>query len=409
MRRSDPERLIRRSGRVFAVIAALCAPPAGAAEPAPFTVAPGLFDPTAPDTLGLEPAPGIETATIFRGTIERAGPGGAYNHGVVLLPFRGRLYAQWQSSARDEDAPDTAVLYAHSPDGMNWSQPKVLARSSDGVRRSNGGWWTDGETLAAYIVDWAESGDERRAGVTHYRLSENGNDWMPAKPVLDRHGAPVDGIIEQDPHRLPGGRVVSAFHENPGLRLAPWYTDDTLAISGWSRGRMPNLPYAGADTSREIEPSWYLRSDGAIVMVMRDQASSFRTLAALSRDHGVSWTAPVKTGMPDSRSKQSAGNLPDGTAYLVGNPTGDRRRHPLAIALSRDGFFFDRAWLLRAGGDHVPRLRHPGRFKRSGYSYPKSVIWNDWLYVAYATNKEDAELSRIPLQSLASTPASAQD
>ena len=172
---------------------------------------------------------------------------------------------------------------------------------------------------------------------------------------------------------------------------------------------MPNLPYAGADTSREIEPSWYLRSDGAIVMVMRDQASSFRTLAALSRDHGVSWTAPVKTGMPDSRSKQSAGNLPDGTAYLVGNPTGNRRRHPLAIALSRDGFFFDRAWLLRAGGDHVPRLRHPGRFKRSGYSYPKSVIWNDWLYVAYATNKEDAELSRIPPQSLASTPASAQD
>jgi hypothetical protein len=34
----------------------------------------------------------------------------------VLFPFKGRLYAQWQASARDEDAPDTHVLYSVSDD-----------------------------------------------------------------------------------------------------------------------------------------------------------------------------------------------------------------------------------------------------------------------------------------------------
>lgn len=41
-----------------------------------------------------------------------------------------------------------------------------------------------------------------------------------------------------------------------------------------------------------------------------------------------------------------------------------------------------------------------GKYKRIGYSYPKSVLWDNYLYVAYATNKEDIELTRIPLTSL---------
>lgn len=104
--------------------------------------------------------------------------------------------------------------------------------------------------------------------------------------------------------------------------------------------------------------------------------------------------------MPDSRSKQSAGNLPDGSAFLVGNPTTDRRRYPLAILLSADGQRFDRAWLLRAGGADLQPLRHEGRYKRPGFSYPKSVLWGDYLYVGYATNKEDVELTRVAAETL---------
>ena len=78
-------------------------------EAPPYRVAPDLFDQSAPD-LGLTPAPGTETFTIFR-------PGedtDRFSNGVVLISFRGRLYAQWQSSARDEDSPDTWVAYSAS-------------------------------------------------------------------------------------------------------------------------------------------------------------------------------------------------------------------------------------------------------------------------------------------------------
>jgi hypothetical protein len=134
-------------------------------------------------------------------------------------------------------------------------------------------------------------------------------------------------------------------------------------------------------------------------MVFRDQASSFRQLASESCDSGETWTTPVLTDMPDSRAKQSAGNLPGGTAFLVNAPRADKLRVPLAITLSRDGRHFDRAWMLRGPADLQP-LRFEGLYKRPGYHYPKSVIWNDHLYVGYATNKEDVELTRVLLVSL---------
>jgi predicted neuraminidase len=232
-----------------------------------------------------------------------------------------------------------------------------------------------------------------------FATSTDGTHWSQLEPVVDRRGAPVPGIFEQDPRSLPDGRILSAFHLQPGLLAAPFYTDDPSGTRGWTRGRMENLPYAGS-VSREIEPSWFSRSDDSIVMVFRDQAESFRKLASVSVDRGASWTAPVITNMPDARTKQSAGNLPDGTAFLVGNPVGNRSRYPLVVALSQDGRIFDRAWLLRAGGEALPALRYDGQYKRQGYSYPKSAVIGDWLYVAYATNKEDIELTRIPLSSL---------
>ena len=104
------------------------------------------------------------------------------------------------------------------------------------------------------------------------------------------------------------------------------------------------------------------------------------------------------------RTKQSAGNLPDGSAFLVGNPVKRRSRYPLVVTLSEDGRVFDRAWLLRAGGDALQPLRYPGRYKRSGYSYAKSAVIGGWLYVAYATNKEDIEITRVPVDALAASP-----
>lgn len=356
------------------------------------TVADGLFDTSQPDTLGLTPAPGTETFTVFA----PLGDENHYNHGAVPIMFKGQLYVQWQSSARDEDAPDTSVVYSASADMKHWPAPTVMAPARAGTLVTSGGWWTDGETLIAFINVWPGWEEGSREGFAEYITSTDGARWSEPKRVLGADGTPVPGVIEQDPHLMPTGRIIGAFHTSPGLVATPYYTDDPLAISGWTRGKMENLP-SDSPASRELEPSLFVRPDGAVVMIFRDQASSFMTLASVSHDAGVTWSRPALTSFPDARTKQSAGNLPDGTVYRVSNPNAHKARFPLVLSLSADGQHFDRAFLLRAGGADMQPLRMLGKYKRPSYSYPKSTVSDGWLYVAYATNKEDVEVTRVPI------------
>ena len=201
-------------------------------------------------------------------------------------------------------------------------------------------------------------------------------------------GTPVGGIFEQDPLRLPDGRTVGAVHFRPGTTLCPVYTDDPSCVSGWKKASFPE----GEGTP--LEPSQYLARDGRLVMLFRDQQSSFRKLYAVSDDRGSSWSAPRLSNIPDSRSKQCAGTLADGQAFWVGNPTGTKSRRALVLALSEDGYLFDRACLLAGPGDLPPR-RKEGRYKTPGYNYPKALIEGDTLWVALTVNKEDVRVVRV--------------
>lgn len=362
---------------------------------APYEVKPELFN-ASEANLGLRKAEGTQTVTVFR----PQGPeDGRFNNGAVPVVFKGRMFVQWQSSRRDEDSADTHVLYSVSDDAVHWQPPQVLAAPGEGGEmRSSGGWWTDGEVLIAYINVWPEGFQSGKGGYATYQRSTDGVNWDAPQRLKNQKGEPVEGVIEQDPHVLPDGRILTAFHLRPGLFATPYYTDDPLGISGWVRGRMSNLPSDNANISRELEPSLFLRGE-CVVMVFRDQMSSFRQLASESCNRGEDWTPPVVTTMPDSRSKQSAGNLPDGTVFVINNPSGDKLRLPLAVTLSPDGRTFDKSFLLR-GADELTPLRFEGRYKRIGYHYPKSVVWKAHLYVVYSTHKETIDVTRVPLRSL---------
>ena len=361
------------------------------------SLAPDVLDPTDDVRLGLAFAPGAETFTVYAPDADDT----AYNHGVALTRFQGRLYAQWQSSRRDEDAPETQVLYAVSDDdGARWSPPRTLTAPRIEGYTTSGGWWQTEDRLLAYVNVWPEHEDGARSGRTEFMISTDGEVWSAPEAVRLSDGRPVPGIIEQDTRAIPDGRLVTTFHVEPGLTATPFYTDDPLGMTGWTAGLMENLPHDG-DVSRELEPSWFWRRKShEIVMLFRDQATSYQTLVSVSADRGENWTTPELVGFPDSRSKQSAGNLPDGSVFRVSNPRSDRARYPLVLSLSEDGIVFDRAWLLRAGGGDIQPLRFEGRYKREGYSYPKSHVGERYLYVGYATNKEDVEVTRVPLESL---------
>ncbi len=358
-------------------------------------VSEGLIDLTDTNTVGLPQLDSAETITIFA-------PGDddlKFNHGVVMMPFQGKLYAQWQTSEWDEDTPDTVVTYSVSDDGAAWSEPVHMTEPRDDGYTSNGGWWTDGETLIAYLNVWPADANPR-GGYTEYMASTDGIHWSDPQRVTDGAGEPVNGIIEQDVKALSSGRIMTAFHVQPGLFVKPFYTDDPLGVTGWTQGEFENQPN-NEGMSRELEPSWYEQADGSVVMIFRDQANSFYRLAAVSEDQGETWGQSVLTNIPDSRQKQSAGNLPDGTAYLVGSPTGNNQRLPLTVLVSADGETFDAGYTLRDAADLQPR-RYTGRVDRKpSYSYPKSVLWGDYLYIGYGANKEDAQLTRVPVADIA--------
>ena len=56
-------------------------------------------------------------------------------------------------------------------------------------------------------------------------------------------------------------------------------------------------------------------------------------------------------------------------------------------------------------GDY-PARRYEGKAKTLGYSYPKALVYGGYLYVSYATNKDDAQLTRVPLSNIAQNAAS---
>ncbi|HLK92099.1 MAG TPA: sialidase family protein [Polyangia bacterium] len=356
---------------------------------APFTVKAGLFDQTKPDDLGLAAPVGLETFTIFSPTAATD----HYSNAVALVAFKGWLYAQWQSSPTDEDTPDTWTAYSRSQDGETWTAPMTLAAKASDGERTSGGWWVAGDTLVAYINVYPTALTPR-GGYTEYVTSTDGLTWSAPRPLPMADGTTLTGVFEQDPHALPGGRILNAAHFQPGLTCAPCYTDDPSGVAGWIRAPFHNLSVT-TTSSRELEPSSYLRADGAVVMIFRDQSSTFYKLAAVSGDRGATWTTPVLTNMPDSRAKQSAGNLPDGAAYFASNPVTNKTRIPLAVTLSRDGRLFDKAFVLRKGGADLQPQRYTGTAKTLGYNYPKSMVANGYLYVGYATNKEDVQVSRV--------------
>ena len=372
------------------------------ADDAPFSVVDGLFSATDKETMGLDYAPGAETFTVW--AAKNDGP--HYANGVVITAFKDKLYCMWQTSAKDEDAEDTYVAYAISTDGgVTWSAPMVLCPTVDNGYCASGGWLATDNLLIAYInvrtKDIANSG-----GFTQYVQSEDGLSWTQPQDVTMADGSQLNGIFEQDPHVLSDGRIIGAAHFQPGLKLCPIYTDDPTGRSGWRKG---SFQYTDNGTqSAELEPSFFLQQDGTVVMVMRDQKGSYQTLAATSNDRGETWTKSVKTNMPDSRAKQCAGNLPDGTVFYVNNPgrvtnnSNTTWRVPLALTLSADGKTFDRSYLLRSGktGDY-PARRYEGKAKTLGYSYPKALVHGGYLYVSYATNKDDAQFTRVPINNIA--------
>ncbi|MEO6982441.1 MAG: exo-alpha-sialidase [Edaphobacter sp.] len=165
-------------------------------------------------------------------------------------------------------------------------------------------------------------------------------------------------------------------------------------LSGNHRSVSP-LP-TSVPPSNMSEPSWYIDPQGTGHILFRDAGRSKFLYHSTSTDQGRTWSAPVRTNYPDATSKNFAAKLSNGWYFLINNPN-QKKRDPLGISFSRDGWSFAHPMALRTD---APALRFKGKSKGTGsFQYPHAIEHDGSLWVIYSVNKEDIEVSEFKLSS----------
>ncbi|MBT6158214.1 MAG: hypothetical protein HOL01_20475 [Planctomycetaceae bacterium] len=352
---------------------------------------PGLFDQSKTNTLGLSTLKG-EHAVIYKATKD----GYKFCHHSNLVVFKDRLYAMWSNGKVGEDVNGQRILGCSTDDGVHWTQPMVITADPDGPKGPRAavaaGFHVHADTLTAFYTSII-SGKQIDPRSTLYAITtRDGKTW--GKPQKIATGFYIDG-----PRRMRDGRLLlngQTADRQPRLL----FTDASGGLSGWKPGVIPPN-----DIFSFPEPTWFQRPNGSMVMLFRTRSGHLRLYASESNDRGETWSLPLETTFPDATARSFAGNLPDGTAFLISNPSTTPsasypsigRRTPLTIALSDDGIIFDRAHILRG---EPTRMRFQGKSKLDGWQYPSALAWGDWLYIAYSVNKEDIGVTRVRLKNL---------
>ncbi len=368
--------------------------------------------------------PNTETSLLYLADGTKPSDMGAYSHHPHVCYHAGRLYAVWSNHLQDEDHPGQRVLVRQSTDlGQTWvpslgERPEILFPSLDDWKKNGDPLTVDNRTGTANgfaVVDGALYAinevlptifmQEEGVGRLARRINDDGTFgeifWLETKAPIAPPGYPTYPDLSDPKYGVIGGKINAFLAEKTKKNLLSWDFHGPRNTTTELTGGLPGSPKDGHNL---CEPTAsYRTSDGILVTFWRDLGSnlrpeegpSHRLYQSISRDGGDHWSLPERTAIPNANSRPCAGNLPDGTVYLINNPAS--RKH-LVLSLSRDGRLFDRSWLIRRVDG---KMRFDGLYKGSyAAAYQHACLGGDFLFVIYSVNKEDVEICRIPLGSL---------
>ena len=341
-----------------------------------------------------------------------------YCHSPMICHWRGRYFVAWHAAKRGEHSPQYVGLVSSSPDLAHWTPAMRYAAAGDGAyreyMRKRYGFGSEEplvvnaaarallatpQRLYVWSLAWVTRQEDRAnkrrkyAGRVHW--TDDGVAWREVPPAeLDRRER-EDGLLKtirdaasnRSFVRLRDGRLMAAAM---GPRTHAPITRDPTCLSGWSGGAID----PGA-APRVWEPHGYEGPDGVLHFVSRHQGPC--VWHAYSRDAGRTWsTLREQPQFTDCPGNKQFGRLPDGCVWYLGNPLPHTTRTHLVLGISRDGWRFDRAYLVRW---EPWAQRYPAAHKGGtpGYEYPAGCCHDGKLCVVYAHARDYIEVAVVGL------------
>lgn len=364
-----------------------------------------LFNPLITDgTGGFELLDNAEHASVWQ---PQSLAEGAYNHYACLAYHKGRFYAMWGNHQYGEDGPGQKVMWASSDEWGSWTDAEelfpspgpMLPRDDNGIHLKPDRWAViDDELYAITYVVGAGTGYPIARQV--YENGEIGEPFLVTE-LPNNSGLPE--YMDEEDHSGPPPVI--------GGRLRDWY-DETDQVSWWAGGEW-GVRRTGVDGQTLIECFMYRAKDDNLVVMLRDwghwnnPVHNNRIYVSFRSDDGGVWSAPYPSDIPDSPSRGEAVTLDDGTVLLIGNQivnVFDRaeylNRTPITVAISQDGYVFDRVYSLRANAPTTWRLAGGIGGRNPGFAYSSSLVHEGWLYTLYSIGKEDMGITRVRLSDL---------
>ena len=314
-------------------------------------------------------------------------------HGVALAWHKGALYASWGHNKGAENTSGEIAQGRRSTDGgKTWGPVFLIERGGQGEGVSHGVFFSHGGQLWAFHPCF--TGKIQNVKTEAFVLDDASGKWNSRGIVVEGGFWPL-----QEPVRMADGNFIMAgacISSGIPAAVAISHGDD---LTRWDLVTIP-LP---ADAPKKWGESNVIVAGSEVLCITRNESKPV-ALAAVSKDHGRTWSPMRESNLPMANSKPCAGTLSTGQRYLICTTTADsrNRRSPLTIAVSRPG-----------GREFVKILRIRDAVREgetdtrpSRLAYPCALERDGTLYIGYSAgkaggNRNDAELAVIPLSRLA--------
>jgi hypothetical protein len=354
---------------------------------------------TLPDG-ALPPVPGVLNIELLRATRDEPqladGDGWTYAHHMDLAEWRGRLYAAWNMTVKDEDVPPSKVVYATSGDGIEWSKPADLFPRELAWACRFYFYHTKNDKMLTFCAARLSDGN----------VTEAQKSVLLVREILPDHTLGQVYTLIHPMEKMPpffetssDKSFVGACHEAVNNNMLLEQQDYGMFLGDRRMSWHATTPEFNGHYPFGKAFSFYQRQDRQWVGISK---MGFVTTSA---DEGKSWSQPVNPPTLLAGAAKIWGQKTRDKNYMLAyNPDPTRRkRFPLVMVFGNDGIHFSN---MRVVHGEYPPLRYPGKNKDFGYQYVRGVAaWSSdhsfadttAVWMIYSIHKEDIWLSRIPL------------